>query len=742
MSSRALKKLQGGIEKDLLLDEKDAHDDDQLSDEDDELETTRSKHLNPFDLLNQQSLSESEVKEDDNETEHASTAANLPSGAVGGGAAKQKKKKKRKKKTKYTGNHISSEDNELTDKYLSDIDSLIGKVHDATNQNQKIHPPRIEIDKSLLTVELKHLNPQNEMRRTFGKRVVKIENKRGRQKLTLKSTYMVTAKESWPPITKNIITMKPVQLPEQLAGSSSSSSNNINSTEKIQWFAFEHSQYYQGVQNLFLQAVERTDSDYFISLIRRCPYHVDSLIQLSELCKMTENFSLAAELIERAVLVLESSLHPSFSLTSGNCRLDYRRQENRSFFITLFKHAQYLEARACCRTAFELAKLILNLNPEVDPLAIVLIIDYYALRSKQHAWLIKFYEEYDVVRNLSQLPNMAYSYALALFCQTGDCEKADKALQYALLMFPSVLRPLLDELSIQTDTRVQVSSYFNPSISGSQSPSLHQLVSLYICRAKVVWRQNNMLPWLERNVNTVLDIIERKDEVINDYYQKRVVRYVSPPRPILRHVVLSDYKEKVPLAPFLSKEKDPIMMYDPLPPLDSVNCYERKSSSSSPTTGPNRSVLMFFESLMPSFNLNNRGGEQQQPQPLEAALPGENVAPVRGNDALAPARGQAAVARANAAPAVQANLAHEDDEVAQVDRHLQALNANLEQGDIEVAAGGTEGGASYRELTQSLTNIVDAMRDFLQNFRIVEPMQAADAEENGSSEEDTSDYFD
>ncbi|XP_036345305.1 transcription factor 25-like isoform X1 [Rhagoletis pomonella] len=717
MSSRALKKLQGGTEKNSIIDAKDDIDDDQLSDDDDELDTARGKHLNPFDLLNQQSLSESEVKEDDNETEHASTAANLPSGTGGKGAAKQKKKKKRKKKTKYTGNHISSEDNELTDKYLSDIDSLIGKVHNATNQNQKLNPPRIEIDKSLLTVELKHLNPQNELRRTFGKRVVKIENKRGRQKLTLKTTYMVTAKESWPPITKNIITMKPVQLPEQLAGSSSST-NNFRQSGKIQWFAFEHSQYYQSVQNLFLQAVERTDSDFFISLIRRCPYHVDSLIQLSELCKITENYSLAAELIERAVLVLESSLHPSFSLTSGNCRLDYRRQENRSFFITLFKHAQYLEARACCRTAFELSKLILSLNPEVDPLAIVLIIDYYALRSKQYAWLIKFYEEYDAVRNLSQLPNMAYSYALALFCQMGECEKSDKALQYALLMFPGVLRPLLDELSVQTDKRVQASSYFNNSISGSQSPSLHQLVSLYICRAKVVWRQNNMLPWLERNVNLVLDLVDQKDEVITDYNQKRAVRYVSPPRPILRHVILSDYKEKVPLAPFLAKEKDPLMMYDPLPPVDSVNCYERKSSSSSPTTGPNRSVFMFFESLMPSFNLNNRGGEQQPNAAVEAG-----------------------VARANALPAPPVNAAHDDDEVAQVDRHLQALNANLENAAAEDAAGDTEGGASYRELTQSLTNIVDAMRDFLQNFRIVEPMQTADGEDNGSSEEDTSDYL-
>lgn len=55
------------------------------------------------------------------------------------------------------------------------MDPLIRNVHDATNQNENLEPPRIEIDNSLLGVELRHLNPRNEMRRKFGKRVVKIE---------------------------------------------------------------------------------------------------------------------------------------------------------------------------------------------------------------------------------------------------------------------------------------------------------------------------------------------------------------------------------------------------------------------------------------------------------------------------------------------------------------------------------------------------------------------------------------
>lgn len=256
---------------------------------------------------------------------------------------------------------------------------------------------------STLSIELKYLNYNYELRKTFGKRVVKTENRRVRPKPLLKSTYIVTVKENRPPVPKELISMK--MLPK---------SNDSNT-----WFTFEHSKFYQTVEELFLSAVKQTDTDFLVNLMKKCPYHVDSLIQLSEFCKMTENSTMAVELIERAVLILESSLHPNFSLTSGNCCLDYRQQENRCFFIVLYKHAQFLEAKACCRTAFEISKLIFNLNLESDPLAMVLVMDYYAIRSRQFSWMVKFYEEWDPIKNLSQLPNMAFSYALALFYMNG-----------------------------------------------------------------------------------------------------------------------------------------------------------------------------------------------------------------------------------------------------------------------------------------------------------------------------------
>lgn len=289
-------------------------------------------------------------------------------------------------------------------------------------------------------------------------------NGRGRP---FKTTWLVTPKDNWPAPSKIGISMA-IDSTKSCESEPSSASGRsplcqLNKAKGVQWFVFEHSATYRQLQHKFLAAVESMDSDNIIKIINHQPYHVDSLIQMSELCKMSEDHAMASELIEHAVLALESAFHSSFSLTTGNSRLDYRRQENRALFIVLFKHAQYLEGRACARTALEVAKLILSFDPVTDPLAMILVIDYYALRAKQYDWLVQLYDEWESTNNLSQLPNMAFSYALALFYlnKSGDLELADKAIQYAVLMFPGVVKPLLDALSVQVDSRASSHKYIS-----------------------------------------------------------------------------------------------------------------------------------------------------------------------------------------------------------------------------------------------------------------------------------------
>ena len=71
-----------------------------------------------------------------------------------------------------------------------------------------------------------------------------------------------------------------------------------------------------------------------------------------------------------------------------------------------------------------------SLDPDVDPLCIILMIDFYALRSEQYLYLIRMYSEWESHRNLSQLPNFAFSVPLAMFhhanAEGADLQQADE----------------------------------------------------------------------------------------------------------------------------------------------------------------------------------------------------------------------------------------------------------------------------------------------------------------------------
>ena len=64
-------------------------------------------------------------------------------------------------------------------------------------------------------------------------------------------------------------------------------------------------------------------------MLNRHPFHIDAMLQLSEICQMGEDTQMATELVERALFALEATFHPMFNIAAGNCRLDYKHQTNR-----------------------------------------------------------------------------------------------------------------------------------------------------------------------------------------------------------------------------------------------------------------------------------------------------------------------------------------------------------------------------------------------------------------------------
>ncbi|OWF35632.1 transcription factor 25-like [Mizuhopecten yessoensis] len=586
MSSRALRKLQGKTHQEIDPLSVVSHDSEEDSDSTKNDESTnrkskKNKHkknvpLNPFELL----------EAEDNDQEVLNEEETLQAEQPENQADTRKKKKKKKKKQKEKTNKVVDEDFEASLKLAEGADNadVNGDIPASTPITQNM--------RALLFVEHKNLNPDNEMRRIFGSRVVQGENSRRqrqqRGRTRQRVSWLTTPRDNWPPMGKTGLTM-----------------SFLETRGGCQYFTFEHSQSYQDVEFQFYDAVESLNPQNIANIIQLHPYHVAALLQLSEVFHMGEDAQASAELIERALLSCELSFHPLFSLTTGTTRLDFKRSENRPFFLTLFKHLAIVGQKGCYKTALEFCKLLLSLEPEMDPMCVLLMIDFYALRAQEYSFIVRLYQEWEAHRNLTQLPNFAFSVPLAMYLlainQEEDSSKADTMLQESLLMFPGMLQPLLDKCNINPDPQVSSHAFFGPDSQYSQPPALKQLIGLYIGRCYSCWKQPEVLEWLERNVKVVLQRVDNKDSMVEQCRIKRLSRYQGTPRNILRHILISEIKDATAaLPPDIANTT--VLSYDPLPPLDSVCGYNRPER---PRAVEDAGALStFFRSLLPNFNVD------------------------------------------------------------------------------------------------------------------------------------------
>ncbi|XP_071237287.1 ribosome quality control complex subunit TCF25-like [Salvelinus alpinus] len=553
----------------------------------------------------EQNGDESKEKSDSGETEKRD--AQPETGAAKSEDKASKKKKKKKKKKNSTGDKQEGAG--------EDIDALLETIEQSNGLTLQSEGCGASDNRPVLYVEHRNLNPETELKRYFGARAVLGDQRpRQRQRQFHRSTWMTIPKDTWPRFSRPGISM-----------------TLLESRDGLQYFTFEHSRDYQQIQFKFLDSVESMDPNNIVALLQMNPYHIDSLLQLSDVCRIQEDQEMARDLIERALYSFECAFHPVCSLTSGTSRLDYLRPENRAFYLAVYKHMMFLERRGCPRTALEYCRLILSLDPDSDPLCMLLLIDFLSLRSREYNFLLRLYQDWEVHRNLSQLPNFAFSVALSHFhlSQEDQTEseqrerlkdKADLLLQNALIMFPGVLMPLLDLCTVQPDAAVSSHDFFGPRSQLGQSPALAELVSLYVGRTHTLWREGGVLLWLEECVREVLRRVDTKDPLVEDCQNKRKQRYQSAPLNIHRHVILSEIKEATSTLP-LEVTTQSVMGFDPLPPLDSVASYTRPERQS--VGASNESTLsLFFRSLLPNFNLQ---GEPMPQDDLEVAQAGREL---------------------------------------------------------------------------------------------------------------------
>ncbi|KAI4162617.1 MAG: hypothetical protein LQ342_003848 [Letrouitia transgressa] len=568
MSTRVLRKLRQQLEQEPKGSEED--------ESEEELRTIKPNAINAFDMLNQ-------VEDNDTGSESGAEASEMPrppdqpiaSATEGKPKSKRKKKGKKKRERKdktdmaNTAKHAVNAGSELDEidlalKSLStdkDADTGIADSQEASGAALEVC--------QLLAIDAKFLNATTEMKRLFGNVALESDDneldhgtrrRRGPRQLDLggalagrnspasrgrglaglalrRNVLGVPGKETWPLATTGGLGMEPV---EKLSD---------GTTE----FRFVHNTAYQDVQRQFETCVESMDPQRMIQLLQFNPYHISTLLQVSEIAKQQGDHSVSGDLLERALFSFGRATHTSFvhALSEGKARLDFRRPENREFWLTAWRYIGNLGQRGTWRTCYEWAKLVLSLDPEGDPYCICMIIDQLAIRGGQAEHFVKLCES-SLLEWIPTRPNFAISLGLAK-SKIKDPQGARLSLRKSIESYPYIFSRLFQELNLER---------IPPSIWAKQPRTQREKLECetYVNYAKDIWNTPDA-------VSLLVEVVE--STVTSSSYFKLDNQITLEEA---RHIVLSTMPTLINLLP---REYTSTISSssDPLPPPDNLPSY-------------------------------------------------------------------------------------------------------------------------------------------------------------------------
>ncbi|GAQ83343.1 hypothetical protein KFL_001440300 [Klebsormidium nitens] len=415
-------------------------------------------------------------------------------------------------------------EDEEVEEILRKLDELPvgGEAPETAGRSTEASRPRS--NRHVLGVDVKHLKAEDELRRIFGSKVISsVEAHEGagarggggrRHRLSgrgrgrgavgpRKGGLLISPLDHWPRWDGGILM------------------ESMGSKDGCQFFKYTFSRDYLRTQHEFEALAATHDPNAIAHLVAQHPYHIDGLLTLADVYKQMGEMQTVAELLERCLYAFECAWHPSFNISLGTCRVPFEEEPNRAFYQALFRHMQHLGRRGCHRTALEVCKLVLSLDPEGDPAGALFCVDYYALRSEQFDYLERLADELDAERSLRVLPNFAFSLAMARF-RLEERQKSSKGastsgndahgaenggggvtslqlLEQALLLHPAMLQKLIEKTPIKEDSewaKLLNAPVFAKATAGG--PTLEHLIDIYLERSHLLWRPQEAQDWLKQ----------------------------------------------------------------------------------------------------------------------------------------------------------------------------------------------------------------------------------------------------
>ncbi|EEP77095.1 conserved hypothetical protein [Uncinocarpus reesii 1704] len=590
MSTRALRRLQ----KQRELESQEERESDADSPE---LNAPKS-NFNAFDLLDAQDANDEETDAEEAPLEAVSDSKHTHNTKTSK-SRKKKQKQNRAKKGRTTTDQRPSEPTTPGDADLDDIDRALkelsaknhGEVKDghANRQSRYASDEAVASLCSLFAIDSKKLNAMTEMKRLFGS--VAVESRyadggeqspsrrrvRNRQALdlgralagrfnpasrgqdlsgmALRKNILMQGKDEWPRATSGGLGMEIVN--KEPSG--------------VTEYKLVHNAAYKDAQIQFEICVRSMQAERMIEHLQFNPYHLSTLLQVSDIAKHQGDHAVSGDLLERALFNIGRSVQSSFGscLAEGKARLSFDVKENRELWLAGWRYIINLGMKGTWKTAYEWAKLLLSLDAG-DPYCICLTIDQLAIKAREPEHFIQLCQHPTLKKRWDLLPNIQCSLALAYF-QKKDAKASREQLRHAIARYPWVFCRLAQELNINPVPK---------SIWGAQVPNqaFELLTELYINRAKDIWNTPEVITLFMEVADSIgapEPAIEAPEISLN----------------VARHVILSDIPAVLTHLPrqFTTRH---ISASDPLPPNELQE--ERPASSH-----------WFFDAVRGAIGLDN-----------------------------------------------------------------------------------------------------------------------------------------
>ncbi|KAI0467863.1 transcriptional repressor TCF25-domain-containing protein [Xylaria cf. heliscus] len=592
MSSRQLRKLQKQRELQQLQASNPANNDSDESEQDAPIQRSKPSAFSAFAALGGDDGDDDENEDDDNADEVEPTGssqrpAESPVRTEAPNNSSKKTKKKKKKKGKQPS--ISASAPSRADPARAGTDDIDDALRELNLSSKRAGAPAdtgedtarsmaYERICELLRINTHHLKVVNEMRNLFGREAIAAalneENEerartqhlrhvpqqvdletylkgqpgKALPEVTLRRNPFLPGKDTWPRAPTEGLSMR--QFKEGITAEKS-----LSGTVE---FGFAHDASYNIMEIKFFHLVQMYDPMLLVQFLHDHPYHISTLIQVSKIAKQDQNSALSADLCERALFTFGRVALSGFrqKMEEGKARLDFRRPENRQFWLAGYHYLKNLVMKGTYRTSLEWAKLLFSMDLS-DPYGMIHFIHPMAIRAHESKWFIDFCDS-EVLDEFDTVQDYIRQTLVLARLQQKDTAGAKALLLEGMERLPWLYSSLYKALNLDVPK----------AIWGMQPRDSHEelFVELYIHQTKSLWDNAQATGLLK--------------DAAREAKKPDFQRFGFPPvvgRNVARFVYLDNTPSLMGHVPGGLLSTSPNWEFDPIPPLKEENVFSYES---------------------------------------------------------------------------------------------------------------------------------------------------------------------